>query len=58
MPLSCGHRIQFKLYALDNEVHLGNRVERRVIKFSHDDLLEFVLIECCLIRDQMEGHKG
>jgi phosphatidylethanolamine-binding protein (PEBP) family uncharacterized protein len=26
VPESRGHRIQFKLYALDDEVHLGNKV--------------------------------
>ncbi|BAT08218.1 Os09g0432231 [Oryza sativa Japonica Group] len=25
IPPSCGHRIQFKLYVLDDEVHLGNK---------------------------------
>lgn len=28
VPPSHGHRIQFKLYALDDEVHLGNKVTR------------------------------
>lgn len=29
VPPSHGHRIQFKLYALDDEVHLGNKVRSR-----------------------------
>ncbi|CAN6332749.1 unnamed protein product [Urochloa humidicola] len=28
VPESRGHRIQFKLYALDDEVHLGNKVTK------------------------------
>ncbi|XP_062181256.1 uncharacterized protein LOC133885543 [Phragmites australis] len=28
VPPSRGHRIQFKLYALDDEVHLGNKVTK------------------------------
>uniref|UniRef100_A0A0E0B3B4 Uncharacterized protein n=1 Tax=Oryza glumipatula TaxID=40148 RepID=A0A0E0B3B4_9ORYZ len=28
IPPSCGHRIQFKLYVLDDEVHLGNKASR------------------------------
>ncbi|BAF17716.2 uncharacterized protein [Oryza sativa Japonica Group] len=28
IPPSRGHRIQFKLYALDDEVHLGNKVTK------------------------------
>ena len=30
---SHGHRIQFKLYALDDEVHLGNKV-RLMLRFN------------------------
>ncbi len=29
IPPSCGLRIQFKLYALDDEVHLGNKTSRQ-----------------------------
>ncbi|EES19674.1 hypothetical protein BDA96_09G178100 [Sorghum bicolor] len=35
VPPSHGHRIQFKLYALDDELHLGNKVTR-------DKLLEAI----------------
>ena len=43
MPPSHGHRIQFKLYALDDELHLGNKVG----SFAHACVYECLMLKFC-----------